>query len=674
MATATASEADAAEEQAQTPQQPLSRKRLITVFIGLILGILMAALDQTIVATALPTIAADLHGLQSISWIITAYLLAQTIAMPLYGKFGDIVGRKLAFQIAVVIFLVGSVVAGLAQSMGMLIALRAVQGIGAGGLMIGAQTIMADIVSARERGKYMSVMGPMIGVATVLGPLLGGYLTQYVSWRWIFYINIPIGIAALVVTGLVLKLPRVRYKPHIDYAGAIFMAGTVGCLVLLLTWGGSRYDWLSPTILGLAAGVAIMLPLWLLAERSATEPILPLHLFRDGVFRINVPLAFMIGVAMFGAVSYLPTYLQLSLDASATKSGILMLPLMGGLMFAAVITGQVISRSGRYKPFPIVGAALASVGVYLLSLMDATTSRGESSFYMVVLGLGIGFVMPTLVLTVQNSVADRDVGSATANVNFFRQIGASFGVAVIGSLFTSRLTDKLAQNVPQGALSGAGGGAEAITPEKLDALPQPVAHGVIVSYANALTPLYAYLVPLMVLAFIVTWFLPEKKLATSLGKNATIDDDSDEGDGDAEDTAVSGTAAEAEVAAESVATAETPAEKAPAGPPAAVGGNSPGHGEHYGHPNGHSDGRPLVTGGVYDSDRRPAPAVLTLVDLQGRQVDRARTEDNGSYRLTCPESGVYMLVCLPSNGAADQSTSQVLATDGRTVNRTFVLS
>lgn len=498
----------------------MPRKRVIIIFIGLILGILMAALDQTIVATALPTIAGDLNGLEAISWIITAYLLAQTIAMPLYGKVGDIIGRKLAFQVAIGIFLVGSVLAGIAQSMGMLIAFRAVQGIGAGGLLIGAQTIIAELVTARERGKYMSVMGPMIGLATVLGPLLGGYLTEYASWRWIFYINVPIGIGAFAVTSVMLKMPRVRRESHVDYAGAVLMAATVTCLVLLLNWGGRKYDWASPTMLALMIGVAILLPLWLYAERRAEEPILPLHLFRDGVFRINAPLAFMIGVAMFGAVSYLPTYLQLSLHASATKSGILMLPLMGGLLLAAVVTGQAISRTGRYKPFPIIGSGLAAVGVYLLSLMNADTSRGESSLYMIVLGLGIGFIMPTLVLTVQNSVSTRDIGTATANINFFRQIGASFGVALIGSLFTSRLATELAQRLPPGAMAGSSGEVRGLTPDQLDKLPPEIAHDVVVSYADALTPLYAYLAPLLLVAFVLTWFLPEKKLATTLGSDS----------------------------------------------------------------------------------------------------------------------------------------------------------
>ncbi len=496
----------------------IPRRRLIVIFIGLILGILMAALDQTIVATALPTIAGELHGLSEISWIITVYLLAQTIAMPVYGKVGDFIGRRNSFHLAIGIFLLGSVLSGIAQSMGMLIVFRAIQGLGAGGLMIGAQTIIAEIVTARERGKYMSVMGPMIGIATVLGPLLGGFLTQHASWRWIFYINVPIGIAAFIVTSIVLKLPAKTQRPNqVDYAGVVTLAAAIACLVLLLDWGGRQYDWVSWQILLLAVGVVVFTPLWIRIERRAVDPVLPLRLFKDEVFRVIVPIAFMVGVALFGAVSYLPTFLQLSLDASATKSGILMLPLMGGLMFAAVITGQTVSRTGRYKPFPIVGGAIAAVGLYLLSFMDASTTRGQSSLYMVVLGLGIGCIMPVLVLTVQNSVRRQDMGTATAGVTLFRQLGASFGTALIGSLFVNRLTTDLHQKLPGAAAAHANQGATGITPAQLHKLPSGISHVIVVSYANALTPLYAYLAPLLAAAMVVAFFLKEKPLSTTLG-------------------------------------------------------------------------------------------------------------------------------------------------------------
>jgi EmrB/QacA subfamily drug resistance transporter len=490
------------------------------IFIGLLLGILMSALDQTIVATALPTIASDLHGLKEISWIITAYLLGQTISIPIYGKIGDFIGRRNAFHLAIAIFLAGSIVTGLSQSMGMLIALRAVQGIGAGGLLVGAQTIIAEIVSARERGKYMSIMGPMIGVATVLGPLLGGYLTQHATWRWIFYINVPIAAAAVIVTTRTLKLPRPQSKRRTDLAGTALMAAAVTSLILALTWGGRRYAWTSAIIIGLLAAFIILVPLFLRAERRAEEPILPLRLFRDDVFRINTALALVIGIAMFGAISYLPTFLQLSLGASATFSGVLLLPLMGGLMAAAVVTGQVISRTGRYKVFPIIGTAIAAIGLYLLSLMNAGTSRGESSLYMVVLGVGIGFIMPTLVLTVQNSVGVKDMSPATAGVNFFRQIGAAFGTSLIGSLFIGRLTTNLAHSLPPGAAAKIGQHASGINPAQLAKLPPNIAHDFVVSYANALTPLYVYFVPLLAAGFVLAWFLKEKPLNTVLARGS----------------------------------------------------------------------------------------------------------------------------------------------------------
>lgn len=499
-------------------ESTLPRGKIIVIFLGLILGILMAALDQTIVATALPNIATDLQGFSAISWIITAYLLGQTISMPIYGKLSDYLGRRNAFQLAIVIFLAGSVVAGLSQSMGMLIACRAVQGIGAGGLMIGAQTIMAEIVSARERGKYMAVMGPMIGVATVLGPLLGGYLTDSISWRWIFYINVPIGAAALIVTALTLKLPTPQVKRKVDYLGAVLMSGAVVSLILALSWGGRRYDWNDPLIIALIAGVLVLTPLWLWAETKAEEPILPLRLFRDDVFRIQVVIALLLGVAMFGAVSFLPTYLQLSLGASPTESGLLMLPLMGGLMAAAITTGQLMSRTGRYKVFPIMGASIAALGMFLLSHLTADTSQTTSGFFMAILGLGIGFIMPTLVLTVQNSVPKKDMSSATAGVNFFRQIGASFGTALIGSLFVSRLADNLADSLPPSAASELGENAKAMTSEQLAQLPSDLADTFVNAYADSLMPLYLYLVPLLLFGVVMACFLKEKPLQNATGR------------------------------------------------------------------------------------------------------------------------------------------------------------
>jgi EmrB/QacA subfamily drug resistance transporter len=690
-------------------------KRVIIIFIGLILGILMAALDQTIVATALPEIGSSLHGFDSISWIITTYLLAQTITMPVYGKLGDFIGRKRAFHLAILIFLTGSVIAGLSTSMGMLITMRAVQGVGAGGLMIGAQTIIAEIVSARERGKYMSVMGPMIGVATVLGPLLGGFLTTSVSWRWIFYINVPIGIAALIVTGVVLKLPGTgRTKSRVDYLGTLTIGGAAAALVLLLTWGGRAYAWGSPVIIGLIIATAVLAVAFPVVERHATEPIMPLRLFRDNAFKVNSALAFLVGLALFGAVSYLPTYLQDSLGVSPTLSGVLMLPLMGGLMLSAVTTGQLMTRIGRYKMFPIVGTAVGTVGMYLLSLMNADTPRGLSSIYMIVLGLGIGFVMPTLVLVVQNSVAQRDLGAATAGVNFFRQIGGAAGTAIIGSLFISRLTTNLQQNLPHSVAGKIGGHATGITPKELAKLPPQIAHGFIVSFADALTPLYAYLAPLILAGFVIAWFLKEKPLSAVLARGAAAQkapdasaqqgqDDRgqyqqgpDEQDGTVPEAAA-GVAPAAVLPAvpggqtgprpelseqavralntlhsRSAGTRRADGEPLPAGlfEPVEPGQNGNGNGGHVADGNGHTNGRHLsVTGSVYGAEGAAASASVTLLDLGGRQLEGASTDVDGTYRMGLPGPGTYLLAVLPERDGGQQPVAELITSAGDTVVR-----
>jgi EmrB/QacA subfamily drug resistance transporter len=645
----------------------IPRGRIIVIFVGLLLGILMSALDQTIVSTALPHIASDLSGFQQITWIITAYLLAQTIVMPVYGKVGDFIGRKRAFQLAIVIFLAGSVVAGLSQSMGMLIAMRAVQGVGAGGLMIGAQTIIAEIVSARERGKYMSIMGPMIGVATVLGPLLGGFLTTSVSWRWIFYINVPIGIAALVVTAVVLKLPDRRHRPKVDFWGITFIGGAAASLVLLLTWGGRQYAWDSPTIIGLMIAAAVLVVGFVWAERRAAEPIMPLRLFRDNAFRMNSILAFLIGLALFGAVSYLPTYLQISLGATATMSGILMLPLMGGLMLAAITTGQLMTRTGRYKIFPIVGAALGSVGMYLLSLMGADTPRGVSSIYMIVLGLGIGFIMPTLVLTVQNSVSQKDMGSATAGVNFFRQIGGSFGTAIIGSLFIGRLTTNLSQNLPASFAAKLGDHAQGVTTNVLEKFPPQIAHDYVVSYADALTPLYAYLAPVILVGFVLAWFIKEKPLASAQSAGAPAEEparpaqDRSAVDGGAPSTGRTETSSTLVRVLNSLH--------------ARSGGERAGDGDAgWRGPDASADGQPAVAGNVYRADRSAAQARVALLDLGGKRLEGSHTASDGSYRLTLPGPGTYLLAVLPTRDRGERPVAELVTADGDAVWRNVHLA
>ena len=421
----------------------LSNRQLQLVFAGLMSGVLLAALDQTIVATALPTIVGDLGGLAHLSWVVTAYLLASTTSTPLYGKISDLYGRKTVFQAAIVIFLVGSALSGLAQSMGQLIAFRAVQGLGAGGLMALAIAIIGDVVSPRERGRYQGYIGAVFAVASVAGPLLGGFFVDHLTWRWAFYVNLPVGVAALLVTSVALDLPFRRTGHTVDYLGAALLVAGVTCVLLVTVWGGDRYEWGSPTILGLAAMGALLLGAFAVQEQRASEPVLPPRLFRDPVFRVATATLFLIGVAMFGAIVFLPLFLQVVVGASATSSGLLLLPLMAGIVVSSVVVGRVISRTGRYRWYPVAGTALMTVAMGLLATMDANTSRTTASWYVAVLGVGLGTVMPVMILAVQNAVDQRDLGTATSAATFSRSMGGSFGVALFGAVLASRLAHQL---------------------------------------------------------------------------------------------------------------------------------------------------------------------------------------------------------------------------------------
>ncbi|WP_032797335.1 MDR family MFS transporter, partial [Streptomyces sp. HCCB10043] len=489
----------------------ISPRKVRMVFLGLMLTLLLAALDQMIVATALPKIVGELHGLEKMSWAVTAYLLASTIVLPLYGKLGDLFGRKGVFQFAIVVFIIGSALAGWSRTMDELIAFRALQGIGGGGLMIGVQAIIADIVPARERGRYMGLIGAVFGLASVAGPLLGGFFTDHASWRWCFYINVPFGLVTLAVIAVVLKLPRPAVRPRLDVLGAALLAAASTCLVLVTSWGGTEYAWGSRTILGLAAGAVVTTALFVAVEHRAAEPIIPLRLFRDSVFNVTGLVGAVVGIALFGAASYLPTYLQMVDGVSATESGLLMLPMMLGIVGGSIASGQLITRTGRYRIYPIVGSAVSVVGMGLLSLLEADTSPVAYSFYQAVLGLGIGLVMSVLVLAVQNSVRPSDLGTATSANNYFRQIGGSVGAAIFGTLFAGRLSDALGVRLPTGAELP---DPESITPQIVHAMEPALRDAYIQAYVDAMPRIFLYLVPVLVLGLILAFFLKEKPLVS----------------------------------------------------------------------------------------------------------------------------------------------------------------
>ncbi len=496
----------------QSEQARAEHRRVLVIMGALMLGMVLASLDQTIVATALPTIAGDLHGLNHLQWVVTSYLLTTTISTPLWGKLGDLYGRKAFFQAAIVIFLVGSALAGLSHSMAELIAFRAVQGAGAGGLMVGAQAITGDVISPRQRGRYMGYFGASFAVTSVAGPLLGGLFTQHASWRWIFYINLPIGVAALFVVASVLHLPSRRTEHAVDYLGTALLAATVTAVILLTTWGGTTYPWGSPEIIGLAVGSAVLLVAFCVVEQRAAEPVFPLELFRIRVFTASCTVGFIVGLVMFGVIIYIPFYLQTVHGASPTSSGLQLLPLVLGMLVTFISSGRLIARWGRYKVFPIVGTAIMSVGLYLLTLMTPSTTLVESSLAMVVVGLGVGSVMQVLVVAVQNAVPYRQLGTATSDATFLRSIGGAFGVALFGTIFNSRLFAELPKFLPANVIHRLAGHDISSNPAQLNALPPAIHHGFVEAFSHSLQTVFLVGVPFALVGFLFTWLLQEVPL------------------------------------------------------------------------------------------------------------------------------------------------------------------
>jgi EmrB/QacA subfamily drug resistance transporter len=484
----------------------LPRRRVLLIFSGLMLGMLLAAIDQTIVATALPTIVGDLGGLDHLSWVITAYLLAETVSTPLYGKLGDLFGRKRLFQVAILLFILGSILSGLSNTMAQLVAFRAVQGLGAGGLIVLAQAIIADVVSPRERGRYQGYFGAVFGAASIVGPLVGGFITDHASWRWAFYVNVPLGIAALVVTSITLPSTVRARMVRIDWLGIALLTGAITSFVLVTTWGGTQYPWSSGIIVTLAVSAVVLAVGFFMVQRRTSEPTLPLRLFRLRTFNVASSVSFIVGMAMFGCIAFLPTFLQVANGASASNSGLLLVPLMLGLLTASIGAGQVVTRTGHYRVFPIIGMGVATVGMFLLSTLGADSSLWTSGIYMAVLGIGIGLVMQIMVLATQNEAPVEDLGVATSSVSFFRAVGGSVGVALFGALFNHRLAGLL-------------GGSDAVnlTPEQIGALPAAQYAQIADAFATSITDVFRIAVPVLAVGFALAWLLREKPLRTASG-------------------------------------------------------------------------------------------------------------------------------------------------------------
>lgn len=498
------------------PADPHVRRTLVLLFITLMVVMLLASLSQMVLSSALPTLVGELDGVEHLSWVITAYLLASTVTMPIYGKVSDLLGRKPLLIVAVLLFIAGSVLGGLATDMTSLITARAVQGLGGGGLMVLSQAAIADVVPARERGKYMGILGGVFALSSVAGPLLGGWFTEGPGWRWTFWMNVPLGLIAVVAIIVLMRIPAPQRegRVRIDVLGMALLVVATTALVLIATWGGSQYDWTSPEIIELAGVAFVAAVLFVIVERRAADPVIPMHLFGDRNFVLATVAGLLVSVAMFGAIGYLPTYFQMSVGATATEAGLLMIPMMASLLITSIVSGAIISRTGRYKLIPVLGTIVLAIGLGLLSSVTIDTPVAVVCAYMAVIGIGLGTSMQVMTLVVQNSFSHREVGTATAAHNFFRQVGGSLGSAIVGSVFVARLTELLLERLPEGATNG--GGTGSLTPGLVASLPDALRIPIITSYNEALMPIFLGVVPLALVAVVLLAAIVEKPLATTI--------------------------------------------------------------------------------------------------------------------------------------------------------------
>ncbi|MFF0505570.1 MFS transporter [Streptomyces fimicarius] len=645
---------------------PMTHRQIMEALTGLLLGMFVAILSSTVVSNALPKIVNDLGGGQNTyTWVVTASLLAMTATTPLWGKLADLFSKKLLVQIALVIYVLGSVVAGLSTSSGMLIACRVVQGIGVGGLSALAQIVMAAMIAPRERGRYSGYLGAVFAVATVGGPLLGGVITDtsWMGWRWCFYVGVPFAIIALIVLQKTLKLPVVKREGvKVDWSGAFFISAAVSLLLIWVTFGGKKYDWLSWQTYVMVAGSVLLGLLFVFVESRAAEPIIPLRLFRNRTITLASIASLFVGIAMFAGTVFFSQYFQLARGKSPTMSGVMTIPMIAGLFLSSTVSGQVITKTGRWKAWLVSGGFLVTAGLGLLGTIRYDTPYWHVAVFMFVMGLGIGMMMQNLVLATQNQVAPEDLGSASSVVTFFRSLGGAIGVSALGAVLGNRVTqyvkDGLAALGPEGAKLGHGGTGGGGIPD-LDKLPEPFRGITEAAYGHGVGDVFLYAAPCALIAFIVTIFIKEVALKSSAGNDTLIDTPADAPA--AVETAeapvpaavgAAGLVSEGAAGVTSVDTAEADAH-------AEGGGAGTGTGGSYENVLDTVQGTP-VHGVVRGAEGAPvARAAVTLISLGGRQLGRSVARSDGGYTLDAPGSGSYVLIA-SADGYQPQASTVVV--------------